>query len=264
MQFIEALKLRSKLLFLFVLITVGLVSVGILGSMHLDSMKKNIDRLYFGSLVPVTELNQIIQIYHNGLANSVYKASRLEISPSQSSSEIQYAIKEIRKKWRSYESHFKRDDELEYLEYADLEIKRTNRYFLKIYKIAKEGKDLTKINLNVLEKKVSKIHNIIQKLLKYEVDVAHYERRKFIQNYEETQRELGTVLFFIIMAILLISMYVFKSIQKDHTQLEMTTKKLKKANKKLENVSYTDSLTSLHNRRYFNLVYEREIKRSKR
>lgn len=65
--------------------------------MHLNSMKKNIDRLYFGSLVPVTELNQIIQIYHNGLASSVYKASRLEISPSQSSSEIQHSIKEIRK-----------------------------------------------------------------------------------------------------------------------------------------------------------------------
>ncbi|MDB2562941.1 GGDEF domain-containing protein, partial [Sulfurimonas sp.] len=40
--------------------------------------------------------------------------------------------------------------------------------------------------------------------------------------------------------------------------------KLKRLNKKLENVSYTDSLTSMHNRRYFNLVYERELKRAKR
>ncbi len=264
MQFIEALKLRSKLFFLFILITVGLISAGIIGSMHLNSMKKNIDRLYFGSLVPVTELNEIIQIYHNGLASSVYKASRLEISPSQSSSEIKHALQEINNKWKSYESHFKRDDELEYLGYAALEITHTNEYFLKIYRVAKEGKDLSKINLSNLERKVSYIHNIIQKLIKYEVDVAHYERKKFIQNYEYTKKQLGTVLFFIIMAILLISMYVFKSIQKDHTQLELTTKKLKKANKKLENVSYTDSLTSLHNRRYFNLVYDRETKRAKR
>ncbi len=264
MQFIEALKLRNKLFFLFILITMGLISVGVIGSMHLNSMKKNIDKLYFGSLVPVTELNEIIQIYHNGLANSVYKASRLEISPSQTSLEIQHAIKEIRKKWKSYESHFKRDEELNYIGYTTLEIKHTNEYFLKIYKVAKEGKDLTRIKLSILEKKVSYIHNVIQKLIKYEVDVAHYERKKFIQNYEYTKKQLGTVLFFIILAILLISMYVFKSIQKDHTILELTTKKLKKANKKLENVSYTDSLTSLHNRRYFNLVYEREIKRAKR
>ena len=264
MQFIEALKLRHKLFFLFILITMGLISVGVIGSMHLNSMKKNIDKLYFGSLVPVTELNEIIQIYHNGLANSVYKASRLEISPSQTSLEIQHSIKEIRKKWKSYESHFKRDEELDYLGYTTLEIKRTNEYFLKIYKVAKGGKDLTRIKLSILEKKVSYIHNVIQKLIKYEVDVAHYERKKFIQNYEYTKKQLGIALFFITLAILLISMYVFKSIQKDHTKLELTTNKLKKANKKLENVSYTDSLTSLHNRRYFNLVYEREIKRAKR
>ncbi|HIP20504.1 MAG TPA: GGDEF domain-containing protein, partial [Sulfurimonas sp.] len=153
---------------------------------------------------------------------------------------------------------------LEYLEYTALEIKHTNEYFLRIYKAAKEGKDLTCINLSILERKVSYIHNIIQKLIKYEVDVAHYERKKFTQNYESTKKQLGTVLFFVTMSILLISMYVFKSIQKDHTQLELTTKKLKISNKKLENVSYTDSLTSLHNRRYFNLVYERELKRTKR
>lgn len=47
-------------------------------------------------------------------------------------------------------------------------------------------------------------------------------------------------------------------------KLEITTKKLKRANKKLENVSYTDALTSLHNRRYFNLIYDRELKRAKR
>ncbi len=56
----------------------------------------------------------------------------------------------------------------------------------------------------------------------------------------------------------------FKSIQADQTQLELATKKLKIANKKLENASYTDSLTGLHNRRYFNFIYERELKRAKR
>ena len=44
----------------------------------------------------------------------------------------------------------------------------------------------------------------------------------------------------------------------------MSSKKLKLANKKLENASYTDSLTNLHNRRYFNFIYDRETKRAKR
>ena len=264
MQFIEALKLRSKLFFLFVLITVGLLSVGVMGTIHLNSMKKNIDGLYFGSLVPVTELNEIIQTYHEGLASSVYKAYRLEISPSQTSSEIESSLKYINKKWKNYESHFKRDYERDYLEYTAQEIQKTNHYFLQIYKAAKNGQDMSKVNINQLEKKVSLIHSVIQKLIKYEVDVANYERKKFLVNYKNTKIKIGATLLLVIITILLISLYVFRSIQQDHTKLEHLTKKLKRANKKLENVSYTDSLTSLHNRRYFNMIYDKELKRAKR
>jgi len=264
MQFIEALKLRSKLFFLFILITLGLISIGIMGSMHINSMKKNLDGLYFGSLVPVTELNEIIHTYHNGLANSIYRASRLEISPGQTASEIKHSIKYINRKWKGYESHFKRDDELEYVGYVDLEIKKINNYFLKIYVLSKKGINLNNINLHILEKKVSYLDNTIQKLINYEIDVASYERKKFLERYTQTKLQLGTALFFIVMAVLIISLYVFRSIQNDHTKLEEATKKLKRANKKLENVSYTDSLTNLHNRRYFNLVYEKELKRAKR
>jgi len=264
MQFIEALKLRSKLFFLFLLITMGLVSVGIIGSIHIESMKKNIDSVYFGSLVPVTELNEIIQTYHNGLASTVYRASRLEISPSQTASEIESSLNYINKKWKNYHSHFKRDYEIEYLEYTASEIKHVNNYFLKIYNIAKSGKNLKKININTLEKNVSLIHNVVQKLIKYEVDVAKYERKRFLLSYKQTKIQLGSALVVIIIAILIISLYVFRSIQKDHTKLELATKKLKRANKKLENVSYTDSLTNLHNRRYFNHIYDRELKRAKR
>jgi len=264
MQFIEALKLRSKLFFLFILITVGLISVGILGSTHLNAMKKNIDGVYFGSLVPVIELNEIIQTYHSGLASTIYKASRLEMSPSQAAIEIANSLKKIETKWKSYTKHFKRDSEMEYVAYTDREMKNINKYFIKVYKIAKSGRSLNKLNIAILEKKVSYIHNVIQKLIHYEVEIANYERKKFLYSYEATKSKLGIALSVIILAILLISFYVFRSIQNDHTKLEETMKKLKRANKKLENVSYTDSLTSLYNRRYFNHVYAKEIKRAKR
>jgi len=264
MKFIEALKLRSKLLFLFLLITFGLVSIGVMGLLHIEAMKKNIDNLYFGSLVPVTELNQILQTYHNGLASTIYRASRVEISPSQTTSQIEESLKIINKKWKSYEGHFKRDDELEYVGYVSLEIKKTNKYFLQVYKAAKNGTDLSTININTLEKKVLYIHNVIEKLINYEISIAKYERKKFLTNYEKTKSQIGSVLILVIIAIMLISLYVFRSIQQDHTKLETATKKLRLVNKKLENVSYTDSLTNLHNRRYFNYVYEKELKRAKR
>ena len=264
MQFLEALKLRSKLFFLFLLITLGLVIVGVMGSVHINSMKKNIDELYFGSLVPVTELNDIIRTYHAGLTSTIQKATRGEISSSQTASIVEKSLLKIERIWEEYESHFKRDAELQYLEYARLEIKATNSYFIRILKASLQETDLSKLSLTILENKVSHIDLVIQKLINYEVNIANYERKKFLQSYNNTIVQLGVVLSLIIIAILGISLYVFSSIQKDHTKLEEATKKLRRANKKLENVSYTDSLTGLHNRRYFNMIYERELKRAKR
>ncbi|WP_457745988.1 diguanylate cyclase [Sulfurimonas sp.] len=264
MQFIEALKLRSKLFFLFILITLGLISVGIMGTTYVNSMKKNMDSLYFGSLVPVTELNDIIQTYHIGLADTIYKASRLELSTDETIFAIENALKEIEKRWSSYMSHFKRDDEMEYISYTDMEIRTTNRYFLKVLNAVKSGKDISNLSINTLEKQVSNIHYVIQKLINYEVRVAQYERKKFLDTYRHTMLQIGVVLSLIIFGILVVLMYVFRSIQDDHSKLELAAKKLKLANKKLENASYTDTLTTLHNRRYFNFVYERELKRAKR
>ena len=264
MQFVEALKLRSKLFFLFLLITVGLITVGVMGSMNINSMKKNIDSLYFGSLVPVTELNDIMHTYHNELATSVHKVTRDEISSSEAANSIEKSLLKINKKWKSYESHFKRDDELQYLEYAALEIKYINSYFVRILKASQREMDLSRLSLTVLEKKISHINTVIQKLINYEINIANFERKKFLQSYNNTIIQLGVVLALIIIAILGISLYVFSSIQKDHTKLEEATMKLRRANKKLENVSYTDSLTGLHNRRYFNMIYDRELKRAKR
>ena len=153
---------------------------------------------------------------------------------------------------------------MQYVAYANLEINATNKYFHKILQATKDGKDLHTINITTLEKKVTNIYQVIQKLINYEMNVAKYERKRFVINFQSTMNQLGIVLSFVIIFVLYISYSLFKSIQDDQTKLELTTKKLRRANKKLENVSYTDSLTNLHNRRYFNLVYERELKIAKR
>ena len=264
MKFIEALKLKSKLFFLFILITMGLVLVGIIGTMHVNAMKKHIDALYFGSLVPLTELNEIVHTYSGTLVRTIYKASRLEISPSETASDIENALFNIKRKWKNYESHYKKDEELQYVEYASLEIEATNSYFLRVLKATLEDKDLSKISIQNLEKIVTHVDNVVGKLINYEVNSATYERKKFLNRYNATVKQLGLALIIIIIAIWIISYNVFVSIQHDHTKLEYAAKKLKRINKKLENVSYTDTLTSLHNRRYFNLVYEKELKLAKR
>ena len=264
MKFIEALRLKSKLFFLFILITIGLISIGIMGYININSMKKNIDSVYFGSLVPVTELNSILNTYHNELSATVHQVRDNVISPSQTSSQIQNAIFKVKRIWVSYESHFKRDEEMQYVEYVDLELESINSYFIKIAKAAINSQDMSLVSLHSLESHISKIGNILQKLINYEVEVAQYERRSFVSNYNSSMTQLIVALSLVVIGLLVISLYVFRSIQNDHSLLEMTSKKLRHANKRLENVSYTDALTALNNRRYFNLVYKRELNRAKR
>ncbi|MDH4944960.1 diguanylate cyclase [Sulfurimonas sp. C5] len=264
MRFIEALKLRSKLFFLFVLITLGLVFVGIVGASYINAMKKNMDSLYFGSLVPVTELNEILQTYHSGISDPIYKASRQEISTLQTTQKIEKSLQYINKKWESYISHYKNEEEVAYVEYVDMELTSTNKAFNKIIGFLKSGGNPKNIALNRVEDKIFKMHGVLKKLINYEVNVAQYERKKFLNKYDDIALNVGLTLIFVIIAVLVISMYVFKSIQQDHTKLHDIAKKLRKANKKLENASYTDSLTGLYNRRYFNHIYERELKRAKR
>jgi diguanylate cyclase (GGDEF)-like protein len=264
MKFIEALKLRSKLLFLFILITIGLITISIIGTTNINAMKKNIDALYFGSLVPVSELNEIVQHYNGELSSTVFRTKASEINPDEAYANIKNSLNKINNIWKSYESHFKRDEELQYVGYVSLEIIDSNKYFNKLQDLARFGNNFDSVSLALLEKKVQHIQKTIKKLINYEIEIAQYERKKFLDNYESTIKELGIVLLVVIFGILVISFYVFKSIQNDQTLLEIAHKRLKRANKKLEETSYTDSLTNLHNRRYFNLVYDKEIKRAKR
>ena len=264
MQFIEALKLKSKLFFLFTLITLGLITVAILGTIHINAMKRNIDGVYFGSLVPVVELNEIIHTYNNELSNVIHKSIRGEMAPQETLLQITQSLQKIDTIYTQYMSHFKRESELEYEEYVAAEIELSKNYFLQIHKEVLEGKELKNLNINLLEKKVSAINLVMQKLIKYEVDVARYERRYFLQSYNSSMKQLGFFLLLILFGVLAISYSLVRSIQKDHASLQITTTKLQRANKKLESLSYTDVLTGLHNRRYFNHIYERELRRSKR
>ena len=264
MKFIEALRLRSKLFLLFILITLGLVILGMMGTINTRAMKSRIDNLYFGTLIPVTELNDILYTYNANILPSIYKAKNNLIAPSELQETLYSSLKEIEYKWKSYKSHYKSRDELAYVGYASQEIDKTNRYFYKVLAASKEGLDMQKLSISILDIKTEHINSVIKKLLDYEMSVARFERRTFLQNYHAMMRNMGLILGIIIFAVLFVTYSVFKSIQKEHTKLEAATKKLRLLNKKLENASYTDSLTSLHNRRYFNFIYERELRRAKR
>lgn len=264
MRFIDALRLKSKLLFLFILITAGLSFIGIVGTINITSMKKKLDSLYFGSFVTVMELDEILDAYHVNLQTNIYMAKTNMVNSQQTADVIDQAIKQIDKNWNNYKNQYKSDNELPYVNYATAEIEKSKVYLQKIKKICIDGCDADKISIESLISEITHIDSIINKLRTYEIDNAQFQRKELLDTYDETKIKLGMILFFVIGGVLIISYIVFKSIQKDQSDLEVATRKLKEVNKKLENASYTDSLTNLHNRRYFNMVFDREVKRAKR
>ncbi len=65
----------------------------------------------------MTELNGILQVYYGDLTTVIYKIKSEKINQSQAISKIEDSLMKINKHWNSYESHYKKDMEIEYVDY---------------------------------------------------------------------------------------------------------------------------------------------------
>ena len=263
-RFINALRLKTKLQFLFFLISLGLILIGIIGYFNISAMKKNLDDLYFGSFIPVNELNEIIQTYHKGIELNVLKVKNGVISPFEASAELSAGLDRINRAWKAYAGHYKSKEELSYVSYSADTVKAANRYVEQVIDICHQRENVHNLSNATLFKTIERVQSVLGKLVKYETDVAREERRHLLVTYDSTLYQLIVTLVLIIGGVLLLSYAIFKSIQMDQRILELASKKLKRANEQLRSASYTDSLTGLNNRRYFNIIYDRELKRAKR
>jgi hypothetical protein len=209
MQILETLKLKSRLLLVFVLITMGLIFLGLVGTINTKDMKKRIDNLYFGTLMPVTELHEILYMYNAVLSPTVYKTKYEQITTDEMEEKITMALKSINKKWQSYKNHYKSDDELPYVNFTTNEIEKTNRYFQRVLQAARQNKDLTKLSVKLLESKVEYINTVLKKLLDYELNVARYDRKGFLESYNTITKTVSIILVLIIFGVLFVTYYVF-------------------------------------------------------
>lgn len=263
LKLVDSLSLQLKLYLLLALIISGFVLAAAIGYFNMHKMKSNLDNLYFGSFVPVSELGQIQNAYNKDITLAFYQLKSMQISPAVAAAKMDLSRQKIIKIWDSYKSHFKRDYELVYLEYADKELQQSTHYLKRLSQAITSLKheEIAKLSSTTLLNRINGINHVIDTILKYERDIAQYERSNLIITYDETLYKLAAVLIFIIAAAILIMIPIFKSIQNSENTLIHASKKLQNANKKLETASITDALTELFNRRYFNLVYNRELTR---
>ncbi|MDX1295114.1 MAG: diguanylate cyclase [Sulfurimonadaceae bacterium] len=264
MGFIHSLQLNTRLIVLYMLIGVGLILVGIVGYINISAMKKNLDDLYFGSFVPVNELNELLYTYHSSVESTVFKLTDGTLSPFEASSTLSESLDKVQMIWKNYASHYKSSEEQQYVNYASATLNRADRHIQRVIDVCHQGINVSRISSGTTSQLIMDVDRVIQKLLKYEKEVAYLERRKLLVTYENTIIQLVIILGVITGAVLWVSYAIFSSIRRQQAILENTTENLKAANTKLEDASYTDSLTTLHNRRYFNMIFDRELKRAKR
>lgn len=257
-------KFKSKLLYLLLLVGSGLLAIGLIGYLNLQNIKRDMDTLYFGSLLPLNELNSITDTYHNKLESTVYQWSHHLLSDEEAAQRLTLGLSHIDHLWANYLSHYKRPDETAYVRYTETQIDTMERYFLQVRAIILNPRTDASISLHTLSENISLIHGTLHQLIAYENASARYEHSVLKAHYHNALMQLLLFLFVVLLLVMGLAWKIFTRIESQQSQLVASAETLKHLNLKLEQASYTDSLTTLYNRRYFNLLYEREYKRAMR
>ncbi len=196
--------------------------------------------------------------------SSIYRWKEGLISDDDLAQNITLGLEHVDQMWASYLSHHKRPEELPYIHYTEEQIENMKRYFEEIRSLAFNHTPRTAISVVTLADNTTSIHNTVSGLISYETAAAQYERAKLLTHHQNSLMQLAVMLLVILLGVMTFAWRIFMQIEQQQQQLLESSKALKHLNIKLEQASYTDSLTGIFNRRYFNLVYEREFKRALR
>jgi diguanylate cyclase (GGDEF)-like protein len=222
------------------------------------------DTLYFGSLVPLNELASINDAYQNDLTMSVYQYNSGLIGGDDAAQKISAGLDKVQQGWTGYLSHPKRPEEIPYVDYTESQMELIENYFTEIRSIILDPKLAHPISLTILSENLQSIHRTIQQLIVYESAAARYEHAELMAQYENALMQLVFLLGVILILVMGMAWKIFSRIEWQQQQLIASSEILRHLNLKLEQASYTDSLTALYNRRYFNILFEREFKRALR
>ena len=183
---------NKRFLILPIVVIVSLVLGSFLFFNQIGKLKQQIDLIYFGNLVPIVQLQKIVNAYDKILlANKIIPKEK----------------KLIKKHWEKYYKSYKTIKEKDTLKKIDDMIVLS----------------LLKYNEKLLKKLIFNLGNVID----YEAKMAYKRRQTFLKDYEKMQKylsyNLGALLFF---TLLILGYIIYLSMQK-HSELEKLTYKYK-------------------------------------
>ena len=216
-NFLKSTTLKLIILVCTVLIT--LIFSSLLFNTQIDNLKKQVDNIYFGNLIPIVKLQIILDNYQKIIFCKNNRHPCL----------IDEEKKSILQEWNYYNQAFKNKEERMVVDTINEEIYASFN-----------------------ENNIQKFKNILARvdfLIQYETQVAFKERKKFVEDYQNMKNYLFYSIAIILFLSFIVIVYImFQVIKKD--------KQLTVLNKKYKIDSITDSMTNLYNRKYFDTIFD--------
>lgn len=260
----RSIKKELGLLIFFVFL--GFATIAYLSYQNMNKMKKNLDLVYFGSYIQIVKLKNIKEAYYDDLLESLIKSKRGLISNREAVMAIDKTEKDIEENWNYYRFSYKTEDELASIQKADKELHQSLDKIESIKKIIASGetKKIDAISYEEMLMLVDKVADTLDPLVEHENDAAYKLKSAMNSEYEDLVYMTYWIMGAVFIAGLFISALIAGNIHKDHELLRKQGAELKKANKALQEISITDPLTKIYNRRFFDLIFSRELNRASR
>lgn len=100
----ESWKIRTHLLLLTSTLLLGLLCVGSLGLLGMQSAGHSLETVYLDRVVPLRDLKKIADLYAVNIVDATHKARNGNFTNAESVSRIEQAQKEIDQTWKAYKS----------------------------------------------------------------------------------------------------------------------------------------------------------------
>lgn len=244
----------------------GFAVVGYLGYQNLQKMKKDLDLIYFGSYVKVVNLKDISRLYTSDLVETVVKIKNNLISFDGAKNEISWVENSLKDSWEHYKNSYISEGETELVSRCDKAIEESlaTLQTLKNIVASKDANRVASISYQKLYKSIETVNIHLLELIEKKSTEAYAIKTKINDEYEATLKQviLTLAVMFVFGAIL--SYLVGINIKKTYHLLHDKQEELQEANRALKDLAIKDTLTGVYNRRYFDLVYEKEFNRAVR
>ena len=224
----------KKLVVLLIVTMFGFIYMFMKSHENIKDMKQSIDIIYFGSYVQSVRLGKINESY----SQLLHDTSLVDYTTIRAT---------IIDNWNEYyHSYQSKDEKRSVVAVDDLIAKTIDRLEF------------------VSNDEVLQVVAAVNKIIKYEKDVAWLTKQTINDSVNATQNGLFYATALTIMVILILAYFIIISVQKSENKLYKLAATLSLLNNELKTESITDPLTGLYNRRYFNEIFDKELKKAYR